>query len=161
RVMTCKRDEEAAQVAAEVVRPYLQFVDEQTRCPHTGFRLIDIWRYFRHTWTTAYKSIPGRTMMVLVRDAAAPSHPVMGIAALSSAAVAITARDEWIGWTLRQCLKEISDEPTIATANWLREIVDDAIDEIFKLDLFEEELLGLHDLQRPDFEVVGRLIDEA
>lgn len=36
-------------------------------------------------------------MMILVRDAAAANHPVMGIAALGSAVVQQTVRDEWIG----------------------------------------------------------------
>jgi hypothetical protein len=31
---------------------------------------MDIWRYFRHTWTYQYTSVPGRTMMFLVRDQA-------------------------------------------------------------------------------------------
>ena len=161
RVKESKKDEEAAQIAADVVQPYLQFIDEETKCSHTGFRLIDIWRYFRHTWTSAYKSTPGRSMMVLVRDAAAPCHPVIGIAALSSAAVAITARDDWIGWTLAQCVTEVREEPSIDLANWLCQIVDDAIKETYKMDLLEDELLRAQDLRRPDFEVVGRLIDEA
>jgi hypothetical protein len=72
-----------------VIQPYLQFVDGEKRCDLTGFRLVDIWRYFRHTWTTSYKSIPGRSMMILVRDKAAPFHPVIGIAALSSATVGL------------------------------------------------------------------------
>ena len=160
-VRAAKRDEEGAQIAIEVTQPYLQFVDEETICSHTGFRLVDIWRYFRHTWASSYKSIPGRTMMVLVRDAAARCHPVMGIAALSSAAVAITARDEWIGWTLGQCLTEIREKPSIGLANWLRRVVDDAIDEIYKVDLFEDEILRAQDLRRPVFELVGRLIDES
>jgi hypothetical protein len=158
---TFQSDEEAAQVAADIVQPYLQFVDEEAFCSHTGFRLIDLWRYFRHTWTSAYKSIPGRTMMVLIRDAAAPCHPVVGIAALSSATVAISARDAWIGWTVGQCLTEIRERPSVGLANWLHRIVDDAIDEIYKVDLFEDEVLRAQDLRRPDHEVVGRLIDEA
>src|SRR5262249_39656561 len=148
------------QVAARVLQPYLQFVDEETRCLHTGIRLIDIWRYFRHTWTTAYKSIPGRTLMVLVRDAAAPRHPVIGIAALSSAAVAITARDEWIGWNLGKFLAEVRKKPTIGMANWLRRIVDEAIDEIYKVDLFEGEIRP-QDIKRPDVDVIGKLVGEA
>ena len=76
-----------ASALAEVIAPYLQFVDEAARCEHTGLRLMDIWRYFRHTWANQYVSVPGRSMMFLVRDGAAPNHPVMGIGAISSAVV--------------------------------------------------------------------------
>ena len=38
-----------------VCQPYLQLVTEE-RDQHTNIRLIDIWRYFRHSWTTRYRS---------------------------------------------------------------------------------------------------------
>ena len=47
------------------ISPYLQFVTPDAICEHTGLRLNDIWRYFRHTWVNSYRSIPGRSMMVL------------------------------------------------------------------------------------------------
>ena len=37
-------------------------------------------------------------MAFLVRDRAADCHPVIGIAALSSAIVQMDQRDRWIGW---------------------------------------------------------------
>src|SRR5262249_40186996 len=60
------------------IKPYLQFVEEGAECEHTGLLLQNVWRYFRHTWTNAYKSIPGRSLMILVRDAAAKNHPLIG-----------------------------------------------------------------------------------
>ena len=82
-----------------VVDPYLQFVTSETEtCPLTGLRLMDVWRYFRHTWTNQYTSVPGRTMMLLVRDRAARFHPVVGIAAISSPVMQIRERDTWVGW---------------------------------------------------------------
>src|SRR5262249_5409150 len=75
-------------VLARVVDPYLEFVvSDEVICPFTGLRLMDVWRYFRHTWTNQYRSVPGRTMMFLVRDRAAPFHPVVGLGALSSPVV--------------------------------------------------------------------------
>ncbi len=59
---------------------------------------MDVWRYFRHTWTNQYTSVPGRSMMFLVRDRAAPFHPIVGIGALSSPVMQIRERDTWIGW---------------------------------------------------------------
>ena len=75
------------------VDPYLQPVATGERCRHTGLLLTDIWRYFRHTWTNYYATTPGRTLALLVRDRAAPFHPVIGIAALSSAIMQISERD--------------------------------------------------------------------
>lgn len=31
---------------------YIQVVAPGERCQHTGLLLTDIWRYFRHTWTS-------------------------------------------------------------------------------------------------------------
>ena len=65
-----------ADALANCVDPYLQFVtSENAACAFTGLRLMDIWRYFRHTWTNQYTSVPGRTMMFLVRDRAAVNPP--------------------------------------------------------------------------------------
>lgn len=149
-------------LAAEVIKPYLQFIrGENDRCDHTGLRLIDVWRYFRHTWANPYKSVPGRSIMVLVRDEAAPCHPVIGIAALSSAAVAVTARDEKIGWTAAEIVEEIRERPTAKLAAWLKRTVDEAIDEIYKVDLFEDEVITAAALTRPNADVVRALEAEG
>jgi len=79
------------------IDPYVEVVDPDAVCQFTGLRLLDIWRYFRHTWNTAYLSTPGRKVWVLVRDRAAPNHPVIGIGALGSAIVQLAPRDRWIG----------------------------------------------------------------
>jgi hypothetical protein len=148
----------AAQLA---IRPYLQFFREDDLCPQTGLRLMDVWRYFRHTWANPYKSVPGRSMMVLVRDAAAPYHPVIGIAALSSAAVAMTARDETIGWTPAHVIAVIRERPTARLAAWLQRVVDEAIDEICKEDLLEDEVIAPRDLKQPKPEAIATLGAEA
>src|SRR5205814_802907 len=87
-----------ADALSRVIDPYLQFISEDTCCTLTGLRLMDIWRYFLHTWTNQYTSVPGRTMMFIVRDRAALYHPVIGIGALSSPIMQIRERDTWIGW---------------------------------------------------------------
>lgn len=81
------------------IQPYLQLVEGERRDPHTKLRLIDIWRYFRLTWSTPYRSTPGRNLFYLVRDAAEEGHPVVGIAALSNAVIGLRCRDDRIGWT--------------------------------------------------------------
>jgi hypothetical protein len=95
-----------------VIDPYLQVVDSHICCEFTGLKLTDIWRYFRYTWSSSYDTVPGRRMHVLVRDAAAPFHPIIGIAALSSPVIQSKVRDAWIGWTgakLIAFLKEQDD----------------------------------------------------
>lgn len=89
---------EREHLLAASIDPYLQYVDPKEICTETGLRLGDIWRYFRHTWTNSYRSVPGRSMALLIRDRAAANHPVIGIAALGSSVVQQSVRDAWIGW---------------------------------------------------------------
>lgn len=162
KLKTMAAAKEPTALLATTIQPYLQFIRKDNDCCEwTGLRLIDIWRYFRHTWANPYKSIPGRTMMVLVRYAANPFHPVIGIGALSSAAVAVTARDEHIGWTRESVVKELLDRPTQKMSEWLKRIVDEAIDELYKVDFLEDEIFSTRDLKRPGDDVIERLEAEG
>ncbi len=99
--------------------------------------------------------------MVLVRDAAVACHPVIGIAALSSAAVAVTVRDEKIGWTAASVIEELRDRPTTKLARWLKETVDAAISEIYKVDFFEDETLSPRDIKKPSAATVRKLEEQG
>ena len=83
---------------AKVVDPFVEVCYAGARCADTGLPLNDIWRYFRHTWAHEYRSIPGRQLLVLVRNAARLNRPVIGIAMLASPVMRLAARDNWIGW---------------------------------------------------------------
>jgi len=126
---------------AQVVQPYMQFVDPTASCSITGIPLQDIWRYFRHTWSNPYESVPGRSMLFLVRDGAAANHPVIGIGAISSAAVQLDARDRYIGWlgenVLAQCLEQPSEEYT----DWILATLDRALKTIYRQDFLEKGIL--------------------
>lgn len=87
-----------------IVSPYVQLVTKE-RDEHTGYMLSDIWRYFRYTWSIPYKTMPGRNLFYLVRDAAQPFHPVIGIFALGNSVLNLTVRDDEIGWTLSSIQK--------------------------------------------------------
>jgi hypothetical protein len=91
--------EDRGKALSRVCRPYLQLVSDE-RDQFTNIRLIDIWRYFRHSWSTRYRSSPGRNLFYLVRDAAQPNHPVIGISALGNTVMQLTPRDETLGWTI-------------------------------------------------------------
>lgn len=156
------RGAEGDSALAQVVDPYLQFVTSETEtCPLTGLRLMDVWRYFRHTWTNQYTSVPGRTMMLLVRDRAARCHPVVGIAAISSPVMQIRERDTWVGWHPDTFLERVRSAPTVELARWLVNITDGAIQEIYVADLLEDELLTLRDIASPEEGVCERLLAES
>ena len=97
-IASLPRQERAGHLAG-VCQPYLQLVDAEIRDEHSGIRLMDIWRYFRHTWATRYRSTPGRNLFYLTRDAAQPHHPIMGITALGNAVMQLTCRDDALGWS--------------------------------------------------------------
>jgi len=147
---------------SKLVDPYLQFVtSENAACEFTGLRLMDVWRYFRHTWTNQYTSVPGRTMAFLVRDRAATNHPVMGIAALSSPIMQIRKRDSWIGWHPETFIDRVRTAPTKELAKWLVDTLDLAIDEIYVADLIEDGILSMLDLKTPSLSVIERLQKES
>lgn len=85
---------------SDIVQPYIQKVEKGKKCQYTNMDLMDIWRYFRYTWLTPYNTVPGRNINLLVRNAAKPGHPVMGIATLASPMMNLTVRDEHIGWKI-------------------------------------------------------------
>jgi len=151
-----------ADTLSELVDPYLQFVEsEDEACSITGLRLMDVWRYFRHTWTNQYKSVPGRSMVFLVRDRAAANHPVMGIGALSSPIMQIRERDKWIGWHPETFLERVRREPTPALAKWLIRTLDAAIDEVYIGDFLEDKIISTRDLTKPTIAVIDRLLQEG
>ena len=151
----------AAQSLRTIIDPYVQIVDPAERCAHTGFRLGDIWRYFRHTWTNQYTSTPGRTMLLLVRDRAAPCHPVIGIAALGSSIVQIKERDDWIGWQSGQVVKSMTEHPTTRMARWVNHRLDGALDDLYLDDLIEDGLYWPSLWAAPTEDAIERLRKES
>ena len=147
------------------VRPYLQ---RATSDPdeHTGLRLRDIWRYCRYTWSLPYNTQPGRRMHYLVRDAARPGHPVMGIGALGNSMVQITARDEAIGWTLNGL--RASDDPSTGSGQALGGRIaaldaelDRTLAELYVADFLEDGTLTPDDFAAPSEDTLHRLAEAA
>jgi hypothetical protein len=147
---------------AELCDPYIQFVaSDDVTCAFTGLRLMDVWRYFRHTWTNQYTSVPGRTMMFLVRDRAAPFQPVIGIGALSSPIMQIRERDTWVGWHPDTFLARIRSAPTNKLARWLSQTAETAIAEIYIDDLMEDGVIGTADLSNAKSATIAKLLKES
>ncbi|MFJ9946662.1 Druantia anti-phage system protein DruA [Kitasatospora sp. NPDC091207] len=151
---------QGAATAADAIKPYVQVVDSST-CERTGFKLHDIWRYFRHTWSNAYATVPGRSMPILIRDAATEFHTVIGLAAISSPIVQIAERDHWMGWETDQFLEHLRTEPTDDGASWLAQRIEAQRSEIYLDDLLRDGVLQPTDLVAPGPEAVKRLRDDA
>ena len=156
-----------AEQLAGLVQPYLQLASELPD-EHTGLRLLDIWRYCRYTWSLPFQTQPGRRMFYLVRDAARPYHPIMGIAALGSAVVQISVRDHAIGWSL-EALADKPD-PSENEAHKLKRAAQlaalwrelrGAADEIYRTDLLEEGILTDAECENPTPDTLLRLVAAA
>ena len=144
----------------QVIRPYVQVVDDG-KCELTGFAIHDIWRYFRHTWSNAYFTVPGRSMPILIRDAATSHHAVIGLAAISSPVMQIAERDQWIGWDSDTFLDKVRETPTDSIAAWILRRIDAQLDEIYIQDLLADNVLQPTDLRHPSWEVVALLRADA
>jgi Domain of unknown function (DUF4338) len=151
------KEPERFEALRQLIKPYLQTISGNEQCEFTGFRLGDIWRYFRYTWANHYVSVPGRSMMILVRDAAAPNHPIIGIAALGSAVVQNTARDRWIGWEPDVLIPQIVDGKTLEFAKWLVSTLDRAFQTTFVDDFLADRDISYSDLRKPSEEAIARL----
>lgn len=160
-VKETQEEEKRATDLAEIIRPYLQFVEGDAICEHTGLQLRDIWRYFRHTWVNAYKSTPGRSIMILVRDAAAENHPVIGIAALGSSVVQQSIRDKWIGWDSSEFVKSFLQNPTQEKIKWIFDTLNHLISNIYVDDLKKEGIYKDEYIDNPTDEIITKLIRES
>jgi hypothetical protein len=145
---------------SKVIQPYIQIVDSG-RCDLTGFALHDIWRYFRHTWSNAYFTVPGRSMPILIRDAATPHHAVIGLAAISSPVVQIAERDQWIGWDTDAFIEAARTEPTAEIAAWLNHRIETQLSEIYVDDLLRDAVIQPTDLHHPTPETIALLRADA
>ena len=149
-------DREAA--LSSLIDPVVEICQSGKRCSDTGLLLNDIWRYFRHTWAHEYRPIPGRQLLILVRNAARPNRPVMGIAMLASPVMRVSVRDNWVGWlreaaetNLRDCKW---DPETFARA--ITERLEDSISAVRWDDLATSE-----EIEMPVENTVLRLEQKA
>jgi hypothetical protein len=100
-------------------------------------------------------------MMFLVRDAAAPNHPVIGIAALGSSVVQQQLRDRWIGWDAESFVERLAREPSTKLGRWLLETVEDHIGALYVADLVNDGVLTRRELSTPSQQCLRRLREEA
>jgi hypothetical protein len=151
------KEPERYEALRQLIKPYIQSISGNEQCEFTGLKLADIWRYFRYTWANHYVSVPGRSMMILVRDAAAPNHPIIGIAALGSAVVQNSARDRWIGWEPNILLPQIVQGRTLEFSNWLVSTLDRAFQTTYVDDFLADGDVSYRDLRQPSDASMARL----
>jgi hypothetical protein len=161
RAASYSNPEERVRELRTAIDPYLQVIESDSVCRETGLRLTDIWRYFRHTWVNIYRSIPGRSMMFLIRDRSRPFHPVIGIAGLANSVVQQSIRDRWIGWDSEVALSNLQANPDRRTVRALLSQLDRHIRAIYISDLVEDNLLSRKDLRTPNNDIIARLRVEA
>lgn len=158
---TAEADSGTSTALARIVRPYLQFVEPGVRDEWTGHRLTDIWRYFRHTWLTPYRTTPGRSLMMLVRDAALEPHPVVGIAALASPIVRLGNRDRAAGLDPSTMVESLRHNATDEDVTWLLGKLAEQIARIYAQDYQRLGLLSEDELTTPTAEVIEALVRQA
>jgi hypothetical protein len=141
-----------------VISPYLQFVENDTVDKWTGRKLSDIWRYFRHTWLTPYRTTPGRTMLILIRDGAIEPHAVLGIAALSSPIVRQKNRDIRAQIDPDEIVKELSGSATRSDMRWLSTQLDRLIASVYAQDFLAIGAIKRSDLSSPTETVTSALL---
>ncbi len=152
-------DERIAKLGA-LIQPYLQVIQTaDERCKRTGLKLYEIWRYFRHTWANPYKSVPGRSMAILVRDRAHPAHPVIGIAALNSPVVQLGLRDRYIGWEPDHLVKALLDAPDPRVPSWLQVLTQRLIEDVYLSDFLADGIISQKELRQPTEACLRRLQD--
>ncbi len=144
----------------QVIDPYIQIVRTGAVCERTGYELSEIWRYFRHTWVTSYKSTVGRELKVLIRDRATPHHAVIGIGALASPRHLVPV-DRWVGWEKRGFLKQLEEELSADWAKWLDRSVTELLNDLYVADFLADGILKRGDLRRPQQAVIDKLLAEA
>lgn len=143
---------------SDVIKPYIQFAEKDKIDEFTSIPLLDIWRYFRHTWITPYKVLPGRSMAILIRDAGAPNHPVIGIAALGSSVAQFTQRDKWIGWDAETFIQNITENPSNHIGRYLLSKLANLLSLVYKKDLVKEKIITKDIINNPTEAVIRKLI---
>jgi hypothetical protein len=140
-----------------IIDPYVQIVEPGVRCEYSGLDLQDIWRYFRHTWATPYRSVPGRQISFLIRDRAAKGHPVIGIGALASSVIQQSRRDKWIGWHPTIFVEAMEADRYKGWSSWLNDRMSELLKDIYVADFRSEGLLTSKDLTYPSIDVIQAL----
>ena len=81
-----------------IIKPEIEYCEGERICSETNLRLMDVWRYFRLTWSMPYQTSNARTMPFLIRNGARPYKPVIGIFQLVNPFFNNTGRNLFLKW---------------------------------------------------------------
>ncbi len=123
------------------IQPYVQLAVDKERCPFTNHLLLDIWRYFRYTWSSKHATGARRELKFIVRDAGMKNHPVIGIFELSSVPAGMTLRDNKAGWSKAETIRLLRALPQERRYAWALEATNRALLECYWQDLILEGIV--------------------
>ncbi|MFA5963736.1 MAG: Druantia anti-phage system protein DruA [Sphingomonas sp.] len=151
-------EEERHDAVRTAVRPYLQRATGAAE-EFTGIPLREVWRYFRYSWSIPQTPVPGRQLLYLVRDAAHPTHAVMGIASLNNCPLEMgETRETFIGWHRTAITRRFAEAATLGTQelqqelDWLLSRIEVSLAEVDWTNLVSAE-----EVATPTEAVIGRI----
>ena len=159
-VNSLKDENKKVEALKKIIKPEIQhcFLDEI--CSFTGLRLMDIWRYFRLTWSMPYQTSNARTMPFLVRNGARPNKPIIGIFQLVNPFFNNTGRNSFLRWdNYLSAAQEIKNKNLTVDelADAFLQIIDKSLKETRYDDLIDDQNL----IKKPTQKVITKLTDLA
>jgi hypothetical protein len=140
--------------------PYVQLVDDARR-EQTGFLLKEIWRYFATRGLQPIKAFPaemcGSSFEIVRRSITLSSE----FAALGSAIVQLTVRDQWIGWNRDAFLRWAKENQSELLANWVWSSLNGLMAGIYTADLIEKQIISQHQIDEPNDATIAKLREFA
>lgn len=147
--------EEAKKKINEIIKPEIyQCVGDET-CPITNHRLIDIWRYFRFTWSMPYNPANTRRMPLLIRNGAKPNKPVIGITQFVQPFFNNTGRNEYLHWDNYYSVMKLIKNKILTPfeiAESFKNILEDSLKEIRFDDLIDSK----KEITNPDQKTIDK-----
>ena len=160
KVNSLKDENKKVEALKKIIKPEIQhcFLDET--CSFTGLRLMDIWRYFRLTWSMPYQTSNARTMPFLVRNGARPNKPIIGIFQLVNPFFNNTGRNSFLRWdNYLSAAQEIKNKNL--TVNELAEAFLQIIDKSLKETRYDDLIDDQNLIKKPTQKVISKLTDLA
>lgn len=150
-----KNEDEKLKELNNTIKPEIQHCFLEERCKITKLRLLDIWRYFRLTWSMPYQTANARTMPFLVRNGARPNKPVIGIFQLVNPFFNNIGRNNFLRWdNYISLIEEIRDKNI--KINEVADVLLNSIEKTLKETRYDDFKLNKKDLTKPTDKIIDR-----
>ncbi len=155
KINKIKNEDEKQKELSKIIKPEIQHCFLEERCKITNLRLLDIWRYFRLTWSMPYQTANARTMPFLVRNGARPNKPVIGIFQLVNPFFNNMGRNNFLRWdNYISLIEEIRDKNI--KINEVAEILLNSLEKTLKETRFDDFNLNKKDLSKPTDKIINK-----